>query len=93
MRCHVELVPDLIAQIVGDGEALPVEARHLPGVARSCAGEIHRHHALPRQDGGTSADHNLIGLCEKHHALIHRVMDIYGRVTAGEPRHRPRLFD
>ena len=36
-----------------------------------CKDELHHHHIIPRSQGGSSDETNLITLCYTHHAWIH----------------------
>ncbi|OQW92645.1 MAG: hypothetical protein BWK78_01075, partial [Thiotrichaceae bacterium IS1] len=38
----------------------------------NCSEKMHVHHIVYRSSGGTDAPSNLITLCEKHHALVHK---------------------
>ncbi|OQW94266.1 MAG: hypothetical protein BWK79_06740 [Beggiatoa sp. IS2] len=38
----------------------------------NCSEKLHVHHLIYRSNGGTDAPSNLITLCEKHHALVHK---------------------
>ncbi|OQW93028.1 MAG: hypothetical protein BWK79_13320, partial [Beggiatoa sp. IS2] len=38
----------------------------------NCSEKLHVHHLTYRSNGGTDAPSNLVTLCEKHHALVHK---------------------
>ena len=43
------------------------------GICPVCGKQIdHYHHAIPRSQGGSDGPENIVGLCEKCHAKIHR---------------------
>lgn len=65
----------------------------MTGICERCGlvREIHRHHIVPRSDGGSDDKSNLCPLCELCHSEYHRFYDHTG-LTHGAKRQEFSLF-